>query len=134
MAVSRGHSDGTERLGASEEEDSSSSHRAELFTCGSIDVSELLSYCHSFFIWMLWQLTHPHISDRCTAQLKSMLFRSDSVQHKKRGPKCEDACYETVGGICRMYVSKYWDCCCTCDAFVIIFKFIPWLSLHYAHK
>lgn len=33
---------------------------------------------------MLLQLTHPHTSDRCTAQLKSMLLRSDSAQSDTR--------------------------------------------------
>lgn len=68
MAVGHGHSDGTQRLGASEE-DNNSSHRAELFTWGFLGVSELLSYCHSFLYGCFCSShTHTHLTD---AQLSS---------------------------------------------------------------
>lgn len=109
---------------------------------GCFRVAFLLSL---FFIWMFLQLTHPHTSNRCTAQLKSMLFCSDSAQSdtRRKDQSVKTRVMKHLVGSAG-YMSENNDaqalrgCCCICnaydDAFIIRFKFIPWLILHYAHK
>lgn len=137
MAVGHGHSDGTQRLGASEEEDITALPMVQSSSRGASLVFQSFFLIVTLFIWMLLQLTHPHTPDRCTAQLKSMLLRSDSAQsdtrRKEQSVKMRVMKHLVGSAGCmppNIDAQALRGCCCICnaydDAFIIRFKFIPW--------